>query len=101
MSHLIEIEVVHLHLGSDIERRLVLVGDEQMRLGGIDKRLRKPPPGHIGVGGPIIKPTSEHAEDFTRKVIREEAVYLVHGDDHMALYLVHHLTNDEVLKIDV
>src|SRR5215471_7320037 len=78
---LLEAEVFERETCADVERRLIQVGDEQMRFGGVGDGECQPPPRPFRIESPFVMPGSKQPEDLAPEITGEETVYFIQAPD--------------------
>src|SRR5262249_21355899 len=78
---LIKREVFERELGPDVERRLIQIGNEKMRLRRISHRQRHSPPGARRLQRSEVMPRPKQAEQFAGVIVSEQPVYLIESPD--------------------
>src|SRR5262245_6940575 len=79
---LLEAEVFGREPRADVEWRLIQVGNEQMRLGGVGDGERQPPPRPFRIERSLVMPGSEQSEDLAPEFTGEETVYFIQAPDN-------------------
>src|SRR5215475_1399082 len=79
---LLESEVFEREPRADVERRLIQVGDEQMRFGRIGDGERQPLPRPFRIERPFVMPGAKQPEDLAPEVTGEETVYFIQTPDN-------------------
>src|SRR5215468_7692366 len=99
-GYLLEAEVFEREPRPDVERRLIQVGDEQMRLGRVGDGERQPPPRPFRIERPLVMPGPEQTEDLAPEITGEETIHFIQAPDDRGRGLLQHSAPQISLEVD-
>src|SRR5215468_1627249 len=97
---LIEAEIFEREPRADVERRLIQVGDEQMRFGRVGDGERQPLPRSFRIERPLVMPGAEQPKDFAPKITGEETIYFIQSQDNRRRGLLQHYAPQISFEVD-
>src|ERR1700687_2437548 len=97
--HLVECKVGQHQARTHIKRRLVYIGDEQVRLAGVGNGEGEILPGSGRIERTLVVPGAKQSKDFAAKVASTKTIHFVHSPDQMTVDLAENLASKKALEI--
>ena len=85
---------------SNIERRLVYIGDEQTCLSRIGNNQCQTTPGPLWIKRSFVVPGSEQPENFTGKITFKQTIGFIHAPDQIPFNCIEHLLAQVSFKVN-